>query len=200
MRVHAHSLTTPLLDGFTRRKQMSLGMCGQRRSTYQCSLIKVFAVRLWNSSSRNVRKRTFWCVCLTKTQIRLRIHAVWSESSLGAFWIAKDAKFFLVDNKDSGQTARMHRLIWAFVRRACRKVRLLTLGLICYYRMCQTRAKAMIGFCGSSHELPHNFCSPPPPPIPTPYPATLESLISLDKVFLFMVVFNTQEKNMKRSF
>ena len=35
-----------------------------------------------------------------KIQISLCIHAFWSESSLGTFWIAKDAKFFHVDNKD----------------------------------------------------------------------------------------------------
>ena len=32
-----------------------------------------------------------------------RICAVWLESSLGAFWIAKDAKFLHADNKDSDQ-------------------------------------------------------------------------------------------------
>ena len=36
-------------------------------------------------------KRTFGNVRPAKIQIRLRIRAVWSESSLGAFWIAKDA-------------------------------------------------------------------------------------------------------------
>ena len=35
-----------------------------------------------------------------KIQISLRIHAVWSESSLGIFWIAKDAKFLHAANKD----------------------------------------------------------------------------------------------------
>ena len=33
-------------------------------------------------------KRTFGHVCLAKIQITLRIRAVWSESWLGAFWIA----------------------------------------------------------------------------------------------------------------
>ena len=50
--------------------------------------------------SRNVRKRTFWHVLPTKIQISLRIRAVWSESSLSAFWIVKDAKFLHADNKD----------------------------------------------------------------------------------------------------
>ena len=35
-----------------------------------------------------------------KIQISLRIRAVWSESSLGAIWIAKDAKFLHADNED----------------------------------------------------------------------------------------------------
>ena len=34
-----------------------------------------------------------------------------SNSSLAAFWLAKDAKFLLADNEDSNQTAQMHRLI-----------------------------------------------------------------------------------------
>ena len=46
-----------------------------------------------------------------KLQISLRICAVWSESLLGAFWIAKDAKFLRADNEDSNQTTQMRRLI-----------------------------------------------------------------------------------------
>ena len=45
-------------------------------------------------------------------QISLRICDVGSEASLGAFRIAKDAKFLHSDNEDSGQTARKHMLIW----------------------------------------------------------------------------------------
>ena len=48
----------------------------------------------------NVRKRTFGHVRPVKTHIRLRIRAVWSESSLGAFWIAKGAKFLHEDRED----------------------------------------------------------------------------------------------------
>ena len=33
-------------------------------------------------------------------QIRLRIRTVWSESSLGAFWIVKDTRFLHADNED----------------------------------------------------------------------------------------------------
>ena len=53
----------------------------------------------------NVRKRIFGHVPPAKIQISLRIRAVWSESSLGAFWKAKDAIFLHSDNKDSDQTA-----------------------------------------------------------------------------------------------
>ena len=49
-----------------------------------------------------------------KIQISLRIRAVWSESSLGAFWIAEDTKFLHADKEYSDQTARMRRLIWVF--------------------------------------------------------------------------------------
>ena len=51
--------------------------------------------------SGNVSKLTIEHVRPAKIQIRLRIRAVWSESSLGAFWIAKDA-----DNEDADQTAQ----------------------------------------------------------------------------------------------
>ena len=63
-------------------------------------------------------------------QISLHICAVWSESSLESFWIAKDAKFLHANKEDSDQTLRMCRLIWVFVRCAYRKVRFLTLLLI----------------------------------------------------------------------
>ena len=46
-----------------------------------------------------------------KMNVSLRIHAVGSESSLGTFCIATDAKFLHADNEDSNQTARMRRLI-----------------------------------------------------------------------------------------
>ena len=52
-----------------------------------------------------------WDMCPAKFQISLRIHAVCSESSLGAFWIVKDAKFIHAHNEDSDQAAWMPRLI-----------------------------------------------------------------------------------------
>ena len=50
-------------------------------------------------------------MCQAKIPISLRIRAVWSESSLGAFWIAKEAKCIHVDREDSDKTAQMRRLI-----------------------------------------------------------------------------------------
>ena len=61
--------------------------------------------------SQNIRKHTFGHVRSAKIQISLRIRAVWSESSLGAFWMAKDAKFLHVGYEDSNQSAPM-RLLW----------------------------------------------------------------------------------------
>ena len=62
-------------------------------------------------------------------KIQISICEVWSESSLTAFWIAKDAKFLQADNEDSDQTVRMHRLVWVFAGRKCQKLRLHTLPL-----------------------------------------------------------------------
>ena len=53
---------------------------------------------------------------------------VWSESSLGAFCVAKDARFLRADNEDSIQTERKHRLIWVFVLRTRQKVRFLNVA------------------------------------------------------------------------
>ena len=47
-----------------------------------------------------VRKRIFEHIHPAEIQISLRTRTVWSESSLSAFWIAKDAIFLRADNKD----------------------------------------------------------------------------------------------------
>ena len=73
-------------------------------------LVKVISYEL------HVYKYTFGHVRPAKIQISLRIRAVWSESSLGAFWIGKDAKFLYVENEDSDYTADSQidlRLRWA---------------------------------------------------------------------------------------
>ena len=86
-------------------------------------------VLMHSNMSRYARKRTFGHVRPAKSQISLRICTVWSESSLGAFWIAKDAKCFMRTSK-TDQTARMRRLIWVFVWRSCQNVSFLTIRLI----------------------------------------------------------------------
>ena len=85
--------------------------------------------------SHNGRKRTIGHLRPAKIQISLRVRAVWSESSPGAFWIAQDAYFLHADNEDSNQTARMRRLIWVFAGRTCKKVRFLTLRFILWKTM-----------------------------------------------------------------
>ena len=71
--------------------------------------------------SYNDRKHIFGHVCLTKIQINLCIHTVWSGYSLGAFCVAKDAKFLHVGNEDSDQTKHICRLIWDFAGHSCHK-------------------------------------------------------------------------------
>ena len=76
-----------------------------------------------------------------KIKISLRIRSVWSESSLGAFWIAKFEKFLQANDEDSDQTVRMSRL--NFVGRTCQRVRVLTFHwyLFIYlfiYSLCNT--------------------------------------------------------------
>ena len=63
-------------------------------------------------SQRRLRWRTM-------TLIRLRIRAVWSESSLSTWRCFESLTIHCVPCEDSGQTVRMRRLIWAFARRTC---------------------------------------------------------------------------------
>ena len=64
-----------------------------------------------------------------------------SESSLGAVWIAKDAKFFHVDNEDSDQTAGMRRQIWLFIGHTFQRVRFLTFRLTLWNHAVQDSGK-----------------------------------------------------------
>ena len=68
------------------------------------------------------KKGNFKNVHPAKIQISLRIRAVWSESSLGTFWVVKDAMFLHADKEDFNQTARMRSLIWVFVGCTYQKV------------------------------------------------------------------------------
>ena len=67
-------------------------------------------------------KRNCWHVRPTKTQIRLRISAVWSESTLTAWRNFASLARQNAPIEDSDQTARMRRLIWIFAWRTCPNV------------------------------------------------------------------------------
>ena len=62
----------------------------------------------------NVRKHTFWHVRQTKTQISLRIPAVWLESSFSAWRNFAFLAIQSASSEDSDQTAQMRKLIWIF--------------------------------------------------------------------------------------
>ena len=57
-------------------------------------------------TSRSVPEHTCGHLYAADIRISLRIYTVWSESSLVAFWIPTDAKFFHGVTEDSDQTAR----------------------------------------------------------------------------------------------
>ena len=61
--------------------------------------------------SCNIREHTFRNVHPAKIKISLCNFAVWSESSLGTFYLTKDAKVLHADNEDSGWSVQMCRLI-----------------------------------------------------------------------------------------
>ena len=86
----SHKMLRPVFS--EKKKQISLSaaaVIGSLRVNYH---IWIFDTYMY------VRKCTFRQVHLAKNQIFLR--ALWSESSLGTFWIAKDAKFLNVDIED----------------------------------------------------------------------------------------------------
>ena len=61
-----------------------------------------------------MENHTFGHVRSLKILISLYTRTVWSESSLGVFWIAMAGKLLHADNRDSNQTVWMCRLIWVF--------------------------------------------------------------------------------------
>ena len=73
------------------------------------------------STSRNVRKCPFWLEHPAKIQISLRIRAVWSESSLSAFWITKEAIFLHAYNEDWSDCADEEAVLSQFVRAHVRR-------------------------------------------------------------------------------
>ena len=72
----------------------------------------------WNPMSlrwsRDMIKPTESHVYPAKTQLSLRSRAVWSESSLGAVWVANYPMLLHADTEDADQTARTRKLIWVF--------------------------------------------------------------------------------------
>ena len=61
---------------------------------------------------RHVRRRAYEYVRPAMIQISLRIREVWSESSLGAFWMAKNGKFLSADDENWSAQADLS-LRWA---------------------------------------------------------------------------------------
>ena len=76
-------------------------------------------VKQVNYISRYAASLTRRHVRPAKTQISLRMGAVWSESSQSTLWVAEDPKRLHAEREDSDLTARMRRLIWVFAERKC---------------------------------------------------------------------------------
>ena len=90
-----------------------------------CSLVALLVACLVGFIPTHKRNEPYIIQCTfgdmrpAKIQLSLRIRAVWTESSLGAVWITKHAKFLHTDKEDSGLTVKMCRLIWVCVSRTC---------------------------------------------------------------------------------
>ena len=65
----------------------------------------LFACRDWYTWVASLKNVLFHTYIMHMHPANILIRAVWSESSLGAFWIAKDEQFLPADNTDSDQTA-----------------------------------------------------------------------------------------------
>ena len=79
-------------------------------NTYTHTMQGLRCFNMPQKTTRNFRTPTVGHVRPAKIQIRLRIRAVWSESSLGAFWKANEIFLHHEDNEDSEQTVRIRRL------------------------------------------------------------------------------------------
>ena len=87
--------------------------------------------------SLRMTKPTKWHVRPAKTQIRLSIRPVWSESSLCTLWVAKDPLLLNADSENSDQTGRMHRLIWVFTGSTGHLVGFVVRRIIFRFRWCK---------------------------------------------------------------
>ena len=90
---------------------------------YSKLLLKAFAFTLQYKIYRHVGKCNNGHVRPAKTQISLRVRAVWSESSLSALWIANEPEPLQVESEDSAETAssylslRMEHVSWGMFYR-----------------------------------------------------------------------------------
>ena len=92
-----------------------------RQIVFYAYFNKILETIEWKQTDLQHRKFTLH-VCSTKIQIRLRFHALWRESSLGADWIAKDAKFLLAANEDGSDCTDAQAnlsLHWAHIQKVC---------------------------------------------------------------------------------
>ena len=89
----------------------------------------VYMIRVNRKRNGNVRKFPFRHVHQMKTQLSLRIFAIWTEFVLSACCDFAPLAIQNALGEDSDQTARMRSLIWIFAERICPKVRFLTLRL-----------------------------------------------------------------------
>ena len=112
--------------------------------------------------SHNVRKRSFAHVSPAKIQISLRICAVWSDSSLSAFWIVKNANFLHAANEDCSDHVCAGWLEYVECKR--QKGRFLTLMLIYrhsekYHVICLIISDTLIlPFCLRPWSRQYTFC------------------------------------------
>ena len=92
-----------------------------------------------------------------KTQISQCIRAVWSEYLLGAFGIAKGAKFLIADNKDWSACAQTDLI---FVGRTCQQIRFLMMRLnIVSYCFLNTSLPKLFPYYYQSNQFPENYHS-----------------------------------------
>ena len=90
-------------------------------------------------------------MCPTQIQISLHICAIWSESSLGTFWIAKDAKF----QEDNGDWSDCTGTCTQADQRICYP----TLWLKCQGRNKRKQPK-YYNICGQGPAQPVQSCGP----------------------------------------
>ena len=87
---------------------------------------------IWATARQNQQNN----VCPVKTQISLRIHTVWPDSSLSAWRTVGSLSTHRVHSEYSDQSGWMPRLIWVYAGRTCHIVGFVVLRLIYLYSIC----------------------------------------------------------------